>query len=414
MPADARRRAAPLRVSSIARGELLDEERVALGDADHLVRVRRRLPSSARASSRACSLVERAERQRRVAGEARRPSSGRVSSSSGRDERHEQERQRRAARLASVSMRSSRLASAQWMSSKTRIVGCSRATASRNCGPRRRAPRDRAPRRPTSTPTITPRCPATRSGSASRPASSASVRSRSFADDRPPPRRSRRRRRASSPASRARRRRRSRGTAASGRARRAPRRSSRRARELAGERRLADAGRPEDRDEVRQPLARRPLPERAQDRQLARRGRRSRRSPAAARPPASAARPRPTPRTGCSLPFATTGSAGSYSIASRVVAVGLLADDDAVDRRGRLQARRGVDDVAGDHRLAERRPRAERDDRLAGVDRDADLQVAAGELADAVADRRARRAPRARRRRRARSAHRRRPSPRRR
>ena len=47
-----------------------------------------------------------------------------------------------------------------------------------------------------------------------------------------------------------------------------------------------------------------------------------------------------------------------------------------------LQTRGSVDDVAGDHRLAERRPRAERDERLAGVDGDAELESAA---ADAVA-----------------------------
>ena len=47
--------------------------------------------------------------------------------------------------------------------------------------------------------------------------------------------------------------------------------------------------------------------------------------------------------------------------------VRLVADDDLADRRVLLQARRGVHDVAGDHRLAERGPRRERDDRLAGV-----------------------------------------------
>ena len=56
--------------------------------------------------------------------------------------------------------------------------------------------------------------------------------------------------------------------------------------------------------------------------------------------------------------------------------VRLFADDDAVDRRRRLQARGGVHHVARDHRLAELRPRAEGHDRLAGVDGDPDLQVA--------------------------------------
>ena len=86
------------------------------------------------------------------------------------------------------------------------------------------------------------------------------------------------------------------------------------------------------------------------------------------------------------MPFATTGSVGAYSIASRVVEVGLLADDDAVHRRRGLQARGGVDDVARDHRLAERGPGAEGDDGLARVDGDPDLQVASGELARDVAD----------------------------
>ena len=61
-----------------------------------------------------------------------------------------------------------------------------------------------------------------------------------------------------------------------------------------------------------------------------------------------------------------------------------LPHDDAVHGRVRLQPRRGVDDVAGHHRLAEGRARVERDHRLAGVDRDPDLQVA-GHGADGVA-----------------------------
>ena len=51
------------------------------------------------------------------------------------------------------------------------------------------------------------------------------------------------------------------------------------------------------------------------------------------------------------------------------------ADENAVDRRGRLQARRGVDDVARDERLALGRVRVERDQRLTGVDGDADLEA---------------------------------------
>ena len=47
-----------------------------------------------------------------------------------------------------------------------------------------------------------------------------------------------------------------------------------------------------------------------------------------------------------------------------------FAHDDAVDRRGLLQAGGRVDDVARHHRLTERRARAERDERLARVDGD--------------------------------------------
>ena len=52
-----------------------------------------------------------------------------------------------------------------------------------------------------------------------------------------------------------------------------------------------------------------------------------------------------------------------------------LADEDAVDRRVRLEPRSGVDDVARDHALALLRPRAERDERLARVDADTELEL---------------------------------------
>ena len=58
-------------------------------------------------------------------------------------------------------------------------------------------------------------------------------------------------------------------------------------------------------------------------------------------------------------------------------AVGGLADEDAVDRRGGLQAGGGVDHVARGHPLALRRPGAERDQRLAGVDGDPQLELVA-------------------------------------
>ena len=64
-------------------------------------------------------------------------------------------------------------------------------------------------------------------------------------------------------------------------------------------------------------------------------------------------------------------------------AVRPFADEDPVDRRRALQPRGRVDDVAGDHRVALAGLRSERDERLAGVDGGADLQL----LADRVADR---------------------------
>ncbi len=74
--------------------------------------------------------------------------------------------------------------------------------------------------------------------------------------------------------------------------------------------------------------------------------------------------------------------------------IGLPPDDDAVDRRRRLQPRSRVDDIARDHRLAELRSRAERDQRLARVDRDPNLHVELAELPHAVShrERRTRRA----------------------
>jgi hypothetical protein len=66
--------------------------------------------------------------------------------------------------------------------------------------------------------------------------------------------------------------------------------------------------------------------------------------------------------------------------------VGLLADEDPVQGRGRLQAHRRVDEVACGHRLTLARLRAERDQRLARVDRDPYSQLLAL-LAGPVTDR---------------------------
>jgi hypothetical protein len=67
--------------------------------------------------------------------------------------------------------------------------------------------------------------------------------------------------------------------------------------------------------------------------------------------------------------------------------VRLRADEDAVRRCRALQPRCRVDDVTRHHRLAELGPCVERDERLAGVDRDAQLQVesrARAQLVDAL------------------------------
>ena len=65
-------------------------------------------------------------------------------------------------------------------------------------------------------------------------------------------------------------------------------------------------------------------------------------------------------------------------------AVRRLADEDAVDRRRRLEARRRVDDVSRDHRLAGCDARAARDERLAAVHGDPYVDL---RLRQRVADR---------------------------
>ena len=66
-------------------------------------------------------------------------------------------------------------------------------------------------------------------------------------------------------------------------------------------------------------------------------------------------------------------------------APGLLADEHAVHRCGRLEAGGGVDHVTGRHPLALGRPRSEEHQRLARVDCDPDLEVVL--LASPVSDR---------------------------
>jgi hypothetical protein len=65
-------------------------------------------------------------------------------------------------------------------------------------------------------------------------------------------------------------------------------------------------------------------------------------------------------------------------------AVRRLSGEDAVRRRGGLQPGSGVDDITGGHPLPELRPRIELDQRLPGVDGDANLQR--GFLDDPVAN----------------------------
>ena len=91
---------------------------------------------------------------------------------------------------------------------------------------------------------------------------------------------------------------------------------------------------------------------------------------------------RPGPASTCPSP--RPASARRTSMARSRRAVRRLVDDDAVHRRGRLEARGGVDDVAGRHPLARGRAARRADERLAGRDPDPDLQLAVvlGPVAD--------------------------------
>ena len=121
--------------------------------------------------------------------------------------------------------------------------------------------------------------------------------------------------------------------------------------ELEGDPRLSDPGRPEHGDEWPRPssVTRSQTPVSTPS---------SRSRPDHAEPArraladAGIGRTREPGATGALLPFASTGWAGRYSITSRVADVRLLTDDDRSGRRRRLETRRGVDDVPGDHRLA--------------------------------------------------------------
>ena len=110
--------------------------------------------------------------------------------------------------------------------------------------------------------------------------------------------------------------------------------------------------------------------------------------PTSAAPPvrstATRARARSASQTGTGLdfPFASTGGASSILDGALGRAEGRLVDQDAHRRRGcALQPRCSVDDIARSHSLACLGPGVERDQRFAGRDPDADLELALlGEL----------------------------------
>ncbi len=80
-----------------------------------------------------------------------------------------------------------------------------------------------------------------------------------------------------------------------------------------------------------------------------------------------------------------------FAVIDRVArcAIRRLTDEDAVYRRGRLQPRSRIDDIARRHTLSPFRPRAKRDQSLTGVDSDPHLQFVV-RFADPVADRESR------------------------
>ena len=92
------------------------------------------------------------------------------------------------------------------------------------------------------------------------------------------------------------------------------------------------------------------------------------------------------------LGLAFRGDRLGFSVFDRAArrAVGLLAHDDAVDGRCRLEARGGIHDVAGGHPFSFARPGADDDERFTGVDADPHLEVeplvCCVEIVDRLAD----------------------------
>ena len=159
-------------------------------------------------------------------------------------------------------------------------------------------------------------------------------------------------------------------------------------RELDGEARLPDARLADDGDEMRLALLGRPLPDPAQRLELA--------LPADegenGQPPLAdgecGAQGDPRGQRFC-LALGEHRRRRLEDDRALCCRMRLLADENPVHRRRRLQPRSRVDDVAGDHRLAPLGMCVQRDERLAGVHGDTELQVeplvALVHLADRVA-----------------------------
>ena len=145
-------------------------------------------------------------------------------------------------------------------------------------------------------------------------------------------------------------------------------------RELRREPRLADARRAEDRDEVRAALELDAVPRGVEETDLpvASDERRAREVALAGGDCRCHRAPRGD-RSGLALRCHRLGRLVLDRCARGQVR--LRADDDFADRCVLLQPRRGVHDVACDHRLAVRRPRRERHDRVARVHRAADAEL---------------------------------------
>ena len=146
--------------------------------------------------------------------------------------------------------------------------------------------------------------------------------------------------------------------------------------ELVDEPALADARDADERDELRLALAQHAAERLAQERELLLAPDERRAADPLDAETRARARAPPRRRSARALPFASI--ALRLSVLDRALgrAERRLVDEDAVRRGRRLQPRRGVDDVARGDPLARLGSGAERDERLAGRDPDADLELA--------------------------------------